>query len=125
MIWIWSFLCSVVGLPGLIPRELCGQSLGRPKETIPSLLESHSGKLVGHSGTFDKGHSERGPTSEQRITSERGQPLCKGQEAGSQVGGSITVQVSMYRCNDIMYVVTGGDTYWLIHAIYESLNAQQ
>ena len=50
-----------------------------------------------YSGTSDKGHSERGQTSQQRthnlyssihtlyeITSERGQPLYKGQTSGSQ-----------------------------------------
>ncbi len=48
-----------------------------------------------YGGTSDKGHSERGQTSEQKdkppkkyssiykITSERGQPLYKGQNAGS------------------------------------------
>ena len=40
-----------------------------------------------YSETSDKGHSERGQTRIQtlyKITSERGQPLYKGQNAGSQ-----------------------------------------
>ncbi len=71
----------------------------------------HVSNSVYNSETSDKGHSERGQTSEQRtnqkyssilytlhkITSERGQPLYKGENAGSQVcplfGGS-TVHTS-------------------------------
>ena len=63
-----------------------------------------------YSETSDKGHSERGQTSEQRtnqmyryiqtlykITSKRGQPLYKGQNAGSQsvstFGGSTVISM--------------------------------